>query len=606
MKSLMVFAKLLLEDLGARCSVDTIRDFKTVSDRVEHEGEIPFLGITLAGFGKSFEKSLRLGYADRNHFEPCWAWRGGVPTFMSGFLGLVFDSRTGMILDNPSIAAIHAVRQFTLAFAKIGVDCSNERVEKAKKGYIECELEVRSSDQRLSAADQLDFSRMANRLWGHSLSIVDQKIYNGEVVPKHGPGATADRLMGNQKYDMWEYAERLDDEFPFVEFARWSYSQALADLPHVDFREPGNERPVRVITVPKTVKTPRIIAIEPSYMQYIQQAIQEAMAETFRRIDFPSAFICYDSQIPNQEMARRGSLPSNSEADALATLDLSEASDRVSNQLVKILFANYPHLNRAVQASRSRFADVDGHVIELAKFASMGSALCFPVEALVFCTVVFLGIQRANRSELSKDDIRSFFGRVRVYGDDIIVPNAYAVSVKETLELFGFKVNADKSFWTGMFRESCGKDYYSGYDVSIVRVRAGFPDNRQNAKELVSTVSLRNQLAKAGFSRVVMYLDELLSRIIPMPNVTEDSPVLGKHVPAVLADCEKMCPDLHVPLVKGVIVKAKLPGNAIDGEAALLKWRLKRGDEPFADVEHLLRSGRPVIVNIKYGWARSR
>ena len=137
----------------------------------------------------------------------------------------MFDSQTGTLLDAPSISAILAVRQFSLAFGKIGLDCSDERIQRAKQKYIQCELEVRDSDRCLSASDQLDYERLARSLWSHSLTRIDKRLYDGDFRPKHGPGSTADRLLGNKKYDLWEWNERLETEFPFLEYARFSYSQ---------------------------------------------------------------------------------------------------------------------------------------------------------------------------------------------------------------------------------------------------------------------------------------------------------------------------------------------------------------------------------------------
>lgn len=608
MKSLMVFANKLLQDVGAMCQVDTARDQKEIMRRVEHEG-ISFLTISLSDFGKSFEKSLDQGRIVRNHFNPTWGFRGGVPTFMSGFLGLVFNTQSGALLENPSLAAILAVRQFSLAFGKIGLVCSDERIQKAKDKYLQCELEVRESDRNLSASDQLDFEHMAHRLWSHSLTAVENILYDSLFVseahesafrPKHGPGATADKLMGNQKLTLCRWTERLDALFPFLRFARYSWSE-YSDLEYVILDEPSTEIPVKVIFVLKTLKTPRVIAMEPAHMQYVQQGLLELFIQNWRVDDTARQLICFDSQLPNQQLAREGSI-----TGSLATLDLSEASDRVSYQHVRMLMRRNPLLLEAIDACRSRKADLDGKIIRLAKFASMGSALCFPMEAMVFATVVMLGIQKSLGYQLSRSDISALFGRVRVYGDDIVVPVEHALSVKDSLETFGFKVNTDKSFWTGKFRESCGKDYYDGTDVSVVRVRTLIPNDRSDTHELVSTVSLRNRLNQAAvFTETVKWLDELLSGMIPFPRVGVDSPVLGRHELDGSYDVERMHPDLQSPLVKGMVVKAKLPVNRVDGYAGLLKWYLKRGDDPFEDPKHLERSGRPVSVGINHRWASS-
>lgn len=602
MKSLMVFAKTLLTELGVWCEVDTTRDWKTVTSRVEHEG-LSFLTITLADFGKSFEKSLDLGSVVPDSFSPTWGFRKGLPRFLGDFLGQVFNSSDGTLLDSPSVSAIRAIRQFSLTFAKIGVDCSDERTTHALRKFLQCEQELRISDAALHDDLRREYSSLARRLWTNVLGNVDRRLYVGDFRPKHGPGSTADGLIGNQKFSNRLWTTRLEKEFPFLENAMASWSQ-YRDLERVEFLEPGNEIPVKVITVPKTLKTPRIIAVEPTHMQYMQQAIHEIIVEEIRRDDFASNFLCYDDQTPNQVLARHGS-----RTGELATLDLSEASDRVSNEHVRLLLANHPNMFRAVDSTRSRKAHVLNEALgfnenlRLAKFASMGSALCFPMEAFVFTTLVFLGIQKSLGYHLTKKDIQSFKGRVRVYGDDIVVPVEHASDVIRTLETFGFKVNSSKSFWTGKFRESCGKDYYDGYDVSIVKVRSMFPDSKQNVDELVRTVALRNHLSAAGFDLTVRFLDDMISSMIPFPKVLAGSPILGRVDPDNVYDVDRHDRRIQRPLVKGVTATAHIPDNSIDGYDALLKYFLKRGEQPFADKDHLHRSGRSVRVTLKYCYA---
>jgi hypothetical protein len=605
-KSLTEFAQKLLKDLGSWCRTSTTADFKTVCSRFEHEG-LSFLTITLASFGKDFQKSLDQGFVADEQF-PGFARTAGLPRFLSGFLQQVFDRETGRLLDVPSVTAIWAIRQFTLMWAKINLECSPARQDAAIRRYIECEKEVREADAKISAECTDRFNRISTLLWGDLLSYVDRNVYEGEIIPQHGPGATADRLVGNDKWLQQEWPERLEREFSSTEYLipNWRY---LQDIAGVSYLEPGTERPVRVIRVPKTLSTPRIIAIEPAAMQYMQQGLLGAFEQAFERFDLPRKLVGWKSQVPNQHLALVGSRDG-----AFATLDLSEASDRVSNQHVRGLLRNHPHLNRAVDSCRSRKADVPGYgVIRLAKFASMGSALCFPMEAMVFATVVFCGIERELSRPLTRRDIQSLAGKVRVYGDDIIVPVEFVHRVTAELETFGFRVNADKSFWTGKFRESCGKDYYDGVDVSIVRLRSLFPASRADVPEIVSTLSTRNLLYKAGLWRSAAYLDDLVGGLIPLPRVSETSPMLGRHSFLGPDLSGRLCPDTHVPLVKGYSVKSRIPVSKLEDYAALLKslillerkfestvWNL-----PDSKIEHLERSGRPVAVDIKPGWGPS-
>lgn len=604
MKSLMQLWQQVLTELGDLCGTCTTLDFKTAERRFEHEG-LSFLTITLPNFAKDLQKGLDEGKVGHDLFLS-FSKTGGLPRFLGGFLDLVFERGSGLLLDKPSIEAIYALRQLTLMFGKLSIAsgdtrkaaiaCSDERTKKAIDDYVLCEKEVRQSDSERTQSDYLEFSRLSTHVLGDVLSRCDLRIYRGEHVPRHGPGATADKLKGNRKFVQTEWPRRLEFLFPALDFIVPGYRYwKLLDC--VNYLEPGAERPVRVITVPKTLKTPRIIAIEPTAMQYAQQSLLELFLDELKRDDILSQLIRFDDQTPNQRLARLGSIDGS-----LATLDLSEASDRVSNQLVRAMLARFPHFAEGVDACRSRKADVPGHgVIRLAKFASMGSALCFPIEAMVFLIVVLLGIQDELSRPLTRRDLEKLVGQVCIFGDDIIVPVRYVPTVVRRLENFGFKVNASKSYWTGRFRESCGKDYYAGSDVSVARCRSLIPAQRQHVEEIVSTVSLRNQLYQLGLEKTCQWLDEHLGRILRYyPTVSSTSSVLGRHH-STFYQVDKMDVDLHRPLVRGYVVTSRLPVSHLDGEYALLKWFLKRGDEPY-DEGHLERAGRPDAVTLKLRW----
>jgi len=207
MKSLMCLLREVLTECGDWCSVSTSRDLKTITARVEDEG-LSFLTITLPEFGKDLEKGLDLGQAIPSLWTG-WSKRGGLPRFLGGFLDLIFDRASGRLLDEPSVEAIRCVRQLTLMWAKIGLECSEPRREAALRNFIECEQEVRRADEELTPVRLEQFKRLGSLLWRDVLTRVDWEVYEGEVTPKHGPGTTADRLVGNQKYDQREWTERL-------------------------------------------------------------------------------------------------------------------------------------------------------------------------------------------------------------------------------------------------------------------------------------------------------------------------------------------------------------------------------------------------------------
>ena len=671
MKSLMSLWRELAEESAGWCCTSITRDLQTVARRVELEGE-SFFTITLPQFCKDFERSLELGSIGPDLF--CgFHKRGGFPQFLGGFLGQIFDS-SGTLLDTPSVDCIRAVRQLTLVFGKIERQCSDARIARAMRRYVEIEAELERMDtsgfeeylplfRKASTFLWADvFASVENSLLGThqlarswqlheesntlvrpaaaleqqgsdwflqllpaslrgragSVSIGDHEIVNdigvSTLVPRHGPGATADRLRGNAKYSVSEWSLRLESVFPYGDYALPSW-RSNNQLDRVKFLEPGAERPVKVVAVPKTLKTPRIIAEEPTCMQYLQQALSHQFVDAIEKhipstpswrgkmCDLGRFFIGFKEQEPNRLLALRGSINCD-----LATLDLSEASDRVLNRHVELLLSGFPQLNEAVQATRSTKADVPGQgVIPLIKFASMGSALCFPMEAMVFVTIVFCAIAYERRVPLSREMILSLAGSVRVYGDDIVVPVEYVHRVIQFLEAFGLKVNMDKSFWNGKFRESCGGDYYDGEWVTPVRLRKELPRSLADdqADEVVGLVAFRNLLYWSGYWKTAGRIDDWLTTLFKGDWSIVDVTAADLGRESVLPyKAERLHPQTHVPLVRGVRVRSTTPVSPITGEGALLKFLLKRSYIPSQDPKHLERQGRPVAVGIKRGWIR--
>lgn len=626
MKSLMSLWSQVAQECATWCRTSATSDINTVRRRYEHEG-LSFLTITLPDLGKAIQKWLDQGQVGSvTSFK---TGRGGLPLFLGGFLGRVFDRNTGALLDEPCEDSIIALRQLTLMFGKIELPCSPSRVRKAFRQFVECEQDVRQVDKELTERDLAEFQRISNLLFSETFTQMERDLHYGQILPKHGPGAVADKLTSNGKYRLRTWTRRLEEVFPSYEYLIPNH-HFLDEMDEVNVLEPDAEMPVRVITVPKTLKTPRIIAIEPACMQYMQQGLLQCWRSAYSRDELLVRLLGIDDQTPNQRMAREGSVNCRT-----ATLDLSEASDRVSNQLVRRMVSQWPLLSRAIDATRSRRAEVPEHgVIRLAKYASMGSALCFPMEAMVFTTLIFLGIQKSLNATLTRKDIKSLSDSVRVFGDDLIVPVDHVLSVVQTLEHFGARVGLDKSFWTGRFRESCGKEYFNGTDVSLVRVRQALPYTTADATGVIATVSLRNQFYEHGYWRTSRWLDNLLKGMLKhYPIVGPDSPVQGR-VSFLGYETQRMDPYLHSPQVRGYVVQAKPPSDPLDGTGALLKCLLKlehdrpqgvlqrdlelvpcyrpgtirnNGSSQWAppigqDEKHLERSGRPKRVGIKLGW----
>jgi hypothetical protein len=230
----------------------------------------------------------------------------------------------------------------------------------------------------------------------------------------------------------------------------------------------------------------------------------------------------------------------------------------------------------------------------------MGSALCFPIEAMVFTTIVFAAIAYECRTPVNRRLIMSMRGKVRVYGDDIVVPVEYVSRVIQFLELFGLKVNKGKSFWNGKFRESCGGDYYDGEWVTPVRLRNELPRSLADVDEVVGLVAFRNLLYWNGYWKTVRTLDDHLSTLFKGRWKVVERTTAGLGRESVLPyQAEWFDPQLHDPRIAGAIVRHTTPESLTQGSGALLKFLIKRGLIPSQDPKHLERQGRPVASRIK-------
>lgn len=204
----------------------------------------------------------------------------------------------------------------------------------------------------------------------------------------------------------------------------------------------------KVSFVSKTAKTHRCIAIEPLGNSFVQSGAEWYLKERLKLFG-----IDLSDQGWNQLMARFGSL-----FELLCTMDLSSASDTIATMLVKALTSSewFSFLN-AIR-SPCYLDPVTGAQVKYNKFTSMGNGFCFPLQTILFVSIVRAVIKIENPDHRHHT----------VYGDDIIVPSSVATQVMTALKFFGFVPNKDKTFLKGPFRESCGADWYNGRDVRPV------------------------------------------------------------------------------------------------------------------------------------------
>lgn len=589
MKSLKIL-RLLLQD-ASYSSHETERDWVTIQSRFEHEG-LSFLTITLPAFTSWLEQSLEAKHALPTIFSTFHrknGRRGGsLPAFLLGLTERVFDIESGDLRNNADPSAVYFIRQICSFFKKVKLQCSQERRKAAVKKFLETDssLPKRCSFNSVtrSVANAVILSL------NYSIDMIDDPSF-----PKHGPGATVERLWGNQKYKVRDY------------YARWIgiitpeelYGMSVAEVGYEPIRmiSPRDEQPCRLSLVPKTLKTPRTIAVEPVAMQYAQQLVSSRLIASMGQ-SYLTKHIRFNDQSVNNRLAKEGS-----HGKGLSTIDLSEASDRISVALVREIVRVNSVLRRQLMAVRSTRVSIRGGkeenlrdldfgsspIFRLRKFSTSGSAVTFPVETLVFFTLALSAIVEAtgpHRNLMAA--IHRYATDVSVFGDDIVVPDAYCNAVCDHLESFGLKVNRGKTFSKGSFRESCGGDYYLGHDVTPKYLRHLVPRSSTDANALASVVSTSNQLFLSGCWHAANGLREMADAIFRFPLVKKTSPGLGWWTYQNAYEFSHRRDAYGNYVVRTMVLRSRPRRNPLDGEDALLKALISRGVQD--DPRHLLES----------------
>ena len=241
---------------------------------------------------------------------------------------------------------------------------------------------------------------------------------------------------------------------------------------------PGN----RFATVPKSALTDRSIAVEPSINVFYQLALGRAIRRCLKKA------VGWDLDHA-QEIHRRVAKESSVSRE-FATLDLSNASDTVCSNLVRLLLP--PAWFSQLDDLRSKKTWVKDRWVVLEKFSSMGNGFTFELETLIFAALSCVASRRCGESGKLGVDVFCF-------GDDIIVKNGVAKAVVEVLNFCGFSLNESKSFFKDEpFRESCGGDYFDGQAVRPFYLKKELNGPQDFIAAANGISALRDRLAFTG------------------------------------------------------------------------------------------------------------
>lgn len=254
--------------------------------------------------------------------------------------------------------------------------------------------------------------------------------------------------------------------------------------------------PACFCSVPKTNVKNRGICTQPSGNMALQLALHKWLVRILRTIGIDLS----NQQYYNKKLAQRGSrvtYHARKRTWKFCTWDLSSASN-FPWMLIVDLFP--PKFVEILKVLRSDYMTVEGRVVKKEMCSTMGNGFTFALMTLLLSCVVksiydYLDLPEYDARPLpcsgvpnpeDREDV--VFKTWGVYGDDIIVDASANHLLRNVLDAFGFRVNHSKSFTKGLFRESCGGDYYDGYDVRPVFV--------ETLDTITDIYSLANRLAE--------------------------------------------------------------------------------------------------------------
>lgn len=400
--------------------------------------------------------------------------------------------------DHRSPSEVKLERQVEAFFSKnASLPLNINRSEVALKKFLDAEEKCRKMNTLLRSSATLEYkTKVDGRLYFEVARKVAEVLGPcpslDELDFGFGPGANVGlsrltsvrrKLSANPTCtaNAWKYVKYLQESYP-----HWNCLKKVIPAMHG-----------KLTFVPKNAKTDRSIVVEPMVNTFLQKGVGLYLKARLQKFG-----VNLKNQKRNQELARKGSLDGS-----LATIDLSSASDTISREVVAaILPIDWWVLLEDLRTHEVKLPD--GRVIVLQKFSSMGNGFTFELESLIFFCLAKV---------VCPDGI------VSIYGDDIIIPSTHYNVMAYALHQFGFDINPSKSFWTGKFRESCGKDYFGGIDV-----RPCYVEDRLSIKELFRLHNFFRREANDEVCQLILKYIPKRFRIFG-PDGFGDGHLLGDH-----------------------------------------------------------------------------
>jgi hypothetical protein len=250
------------------------------------------------------------------------------------------------------------------------------------------------------------------------------------------------------------------------------------------------------LSVPKTNLKNRGICKQPSGNMMFQLATHDILCDVLKSVFHTDLEVQQDL---NRDLAQRGSRGRKSLVNAsweFVTGDLSRASNFPLITMQDLLSLCPSWLTWLMFVRSPFMAMPDGTRVPKHMCSTMGNGFTFSLMTVLLSAIVVTVYKFADLPLFDVDPING--RRIKtwaVYGDDIIVDKSVWHGLVRVLTAFGFLVNHKKSCTEGLFRESCGGDFYDG-----VPVRPVFCETLQTHADVYS---LMNRLSVWGASHSV-------------------------------------------------------------------------------------------------------
>lgn len=400
------------------------------------------------------------------------------------------------LTDEPVL--LRALRQVCLFYYKTQYDPTDEQLKEAQASFCYTEDSV-------GVCNRIFDPTQASLTLKSARAIISRVIARCDwtnLETSHGPGAVYPHLAMCDKSRFRYIRPDLEEVYPFDRYFALLpnyWDRAYSGLEEYD----ETVADCHLIAVPKDRRGPRLICVHNHQLIWLQQGQRRVLEHAISQSQ-AGPFINFKDQSVNANLALESSA-----SREYCTLDLKEASDRLSCALVRFLFGEY--VWKYISATRAKTVQLlDSRVVTLQKFAPMGNCITFPVQSIIFWALCRASIIAKFGSNAN---LNCF-----VFGDDIIVPTFAFEVVTECLTSVGLLINRDKSFSAGFFRESCGMDAYRGVQVTPHRLKRS---NITSYSDVSSLCQFAKNMRKDGFeetsSSIYSYVRSHL-RHLPLAN----------------------------------------------------------------------------------------